>query len=709
MDLRDYYKLVRRKKWVTLATFVLVLFFYSVSIFMKPKLFFATSSIVISPPSLEKTLLKNLSNAASSFELLPPAQLRVVSSDDFCGKVSDYIKKIYKINIPWGEIKASRTITIVDQTTIQFSVKHKDKEKAKAIANAYAAASLKDNEDSAKKEYGKAHEYLENKKNEYKKKMAETEDALNAFNQKEGVVDFSDELRGKVQRLADYGAQIEEVNLQKSEITQTLGRIQGSLAQESPFKTINDIVPNPDLADFKSQLVPLETEYQNLKEHYTDEHPKMMTLKRRIDSLKADMGTKISRFVEVPKMVDNPKYLNLQNLLITMELNNASLSVREDVLNQMILKEKEGLSKFSGKDLEYARLMREKQTAERLYYSIYDTLEQMKVSEIMTKGNAYPGDKAKEAYPMPRATPIQYIFVMVMSLLMSVGISVALEFVDDTVKMPYHVRRYLNVQVLGSVPKIANEEFRFLPNVSSKSAVSEVYNKLAYQLQKLCLEKHIKTLVFTSAKESEGKSTILSNLGVALASIGERVTLVDADLRRPTLHKLFSVSNAYGLSSYLSGELQAKEKITRLERADAQSMEPLTDENMILSLLQKSPNRNGLELMTSGPLLPSPVESLNKEEMKTVLATLKKQGSRVLIDAPPLLGVIDAGILGGIADAAVLILDATTVKRYEAVRAKEVLSSLNIKVIGCILNNVEMGDDEGYYYYYHSGYRLRHS
>lgn len=706
VDLRDYYKLVRRKKWLALVTFLIVLTFYFISILMKPKLYTASSSILISPPSLEKILLKNIASVASSFELLPPVQLRLISTDAFASKVSVYIKDKHKISIPWQEIKGSRNISIVDQTTIQFNVKHRKKEYAKIIANAYVKKSIEENNSLAANTYKSAKSYLEKQLKKKKENMEEGESKLNNFNQEQGVVDFSHDLQSKVQRLAGYDAQKEEINMQKNEIEQTLSRLQGTLSFEQPFKTITENIPNPDLADFKAQLFPLEAEYQNLKEHLTDEHPKMLAMQKRIAALKSTMRTKIARFVEIPKTVDNPKYASLENLLITMELNKASLSVRENILNTMLQKEKQALSKFTGKDLVYARLLREKETAERLYYSIYDTLEQMKVSSLMQSGNALEGETVQEAYGIARTTPVQALFVILMSLVLSLGVSVILEFIDDTVKMPYHVKRYLNVRVLGSVPKIANEEFRFLPNVSSKSAVSEVYNKIAYTLQKMCLEKHIKTLMFTSAKEGEGKSTMLSNLGVALASIGERVILVDADLRRPNLHKLFSVSNAYGLSSFLSGEVQAREKIARLENQNGTGLH--SEEDMILSLLQKSPSRSGLEVLTSGPLLPSPVEALNKEDMKAVIETLKKQGSRVLIDAPPILGVIDAGIVGGLADAVLLILDATTVKRHEAVRAKEILSSLNIKVLGCILNNVEMDDDDGYYYYYHSGYSLRH-
>lgn len=709
MDLRDYYKLLRRKKWIALTVFVIVMIFYSATTLSKPRLFIAVSSIVISPPSLEKTLLKNISGA-SSFELLPPAQLRLISTQDFSVKVSQFIKKSHKAEIPPREVFASRIISTIEQTTIQILVKHKNKDAAKWIANAYAELSVEENKHFASAEYDRAQEYLQKKMKEYKKRMTDTEAALNEINQKEGVIDFNQDLQNRIQRLASYEAHKEELNMQKGELERSLLNLKSSLAMENPKKTITDVIPNPDLADFKAQLMPLETQHQELSQYYTGSHPKMVLLQKRIETLKTAMGTKISKYVEVPKTVDNSRYLSMENLLIGMELNNVSLAVRDDLLNTLIATEKQGLSKLGGKDIDYARKLREKETAERLYYSLYDTLEQMRVSAVMKSGNAYIAERSHEAYPQTRSTRTQLAFMIVMGAMVGVSVSVVLELLDDTVKMPYHVRRYLNVQVLGSIPRINEQEHRLLLNLSSKSPVSEAYNRLAYQIQKHCLEKHIKSLVTSSARESEGKSTIVSNIAVALASMGERVILVDADLRRPTIHKLFSVSNAYGLSSFLSGEVQAKNKLEQIEQ-QGKTKEPSTpdNENLILSLLQNCPNRDGLMLLTSGPLVQSPVEALNQEEMKTVVGVLKKHASRVLIDAPPILGVIDAGIIGGITDAALVVLDATAVKRFEAVRSREMFSSLGIKVVGAILNNVEMGDDEGYYYYYRSGYRVGHT
>ncbi len=706
MDLRDYYKLLRRKKWVALAVFVIVMIFYSAATLSKPKLFIAVSSIVISPPSLEKTLLKNISGA-SSFELLPPAQLRLMSTQDFSVKVSKYIEKHHKTMIPPREVSSARIISAIEQTTIQIFVKHKNKDAARWIANAYADLGKAENERLASADYDRAQKYLQKKMAEYKKRMTDTEAALNEFNKTEGVADFNQDLQNRIQRLASYEAQKEELNMQKGELQRSLINLKNSLAVENPKKTTTDVIPNPDMAEFKAQLTPLEAQHQELSQYYTGSHPKMVLLQKRIETLKTAVGTKISKYVEVPKTVDNSRYLSMENLLIGMELNNASLTVRDDLLNTLIHKEKQGLSKLGGKDIDYARKLREKETAERLYYSLYDTLEQMRVSAVMKSGNAYVAERSHEAAPQPRSTNTQMAFMLVMGAMVSVGVSVVLELLDDTVKMPYHVRRYLNVQVLGSIPKINEQEYRLLLNVSSKSPISEVYNRMAYQIQKHCLEKHIKSLVVSSARESEGKSTIVSNIAAALASMGERVILVDADLRRPTIHKLFSVSNAYGLSSYLSGEVQAKNKLEQIERdGKTKGASSPDNESLILSLLQNCPSREGLMLLTSGPLVQSPVEALNQQEMKTVVEVLKKHASRVLIDAPPILGVIDAGIIGGITDAALIVLDATTVKRFEAVRSREMLSSLGIKVLGAILNNVEIGDDEGYYYYYRSGYRV---
>ncbi len=180
----------------------------------------------------------------------------------------------------------------------------------------------------------------------------------------------------------------------------------------------------------------------------------------------------------------------------------------------------------------------------------------------------------------------------------------------------------------------------------------------------------------TSAGPGEGKSTTLTNLAVAYAQADMRVVLIDADLRKPTMHHTFSLSNRMGLTSVLSGQAELDEVVR---------------ESYI-------PNLN---LITSGPIPPNPSEMLASKRMTKLLDDLKERFDVILIDAPPILAVTDSQIVATKSDGVILVIDSGKVKRDMAIKAKANLEHVNARILGVVLNNMDRKNAESYYYYYY--------
>ena len=219
---------------------------------------------------------------------------------------------------------------------------------------------------------------------------------------------------------------------------------------------------------------------------------------------------------------------------------------------------------------------------------------------------------------------------------------------------------------------------RLITHLSPRSAVSEAYRTLRTNIQFGALDRAIKTIMVTSAGPGEGKSTTIANLAIAFAQAGHKCLLIDADLRRPVLHKVFGLDQRRGLSAVLVGKVELAEAIQSVKAVP------------------------GLQVLPSGPLPPNPAEMLGSKQWQGLLQEMRESFDLVLIDAPPVIAVADASILAPQTDGVILVLDAGSVPRQAAQQAKDQLDKVSTRFLGAVLNNVRVEDDYQYYYYYTS-------
>ena len=216
---------------------------------------------------------------------------------------------------------------------------------------------------------------------------------------------------------------------------------------------------------------------------------------------------------------------------------------------------------------------------------------------------------------------------------------------------------------------------RLIVHEQPKSPIAEAYRTLRTNIQYARVDGDLKVLLFTSAGPGEGKSTVAANTAVALAQTGNRVILVDCELRKPVQHHVFHL-NKKGLTNCLVGESPAVELLQETEVAN-------------------------LRVLTSGPIPPNPAELLGSSRMGQALEALKEAADYVIIDSPPTIAVTDACVLSRRADGVILVLDADSVRPEMAQKAKELLDNAQAPILGAILNRAEIEEEHSYYYYYY--------
>lgn len=266
-------------------------------------------------------------------------------------------------------------------------------------------------------------------------------------------------------------------------------------------------------------------------------------------------------------------------------------------------------------------------------------------------------------------------------LALGVGLAFFFDILDDSINSKEDLERSVgDVPTLGLIPAIPTWRDRGEPMVVSRSEPTspgaEAYRSLRTSIQFMGLDRPMRTVQITSSNASEGKTTTLANLGVALARSGQRVILVCCDLRRPRLNAFFGLPNGVGFTSVLLGDV------------------PLS------AALQAVPGEQRLMLLASGPLPPNPSELLSSRRTVELLTALQANSDVVLIDSPPVLPVTDAAVLAARVDATLLVCTAGSTTRKEATRSVELLRQVDAPIVGTVLNGVGADAEYGYAYKY---------
>jgi capsular exopolysaccharide synthesis family protein len=270
---------------------------------------------------------------------------------------------------------------------------------------------------------------------------------------------------------------------------------------------------------------------------------------------------------------------------------------------------------------------------------------------------------------------------VVLGLALGICLAFLQEYLDDRITSPDEVDRLVHLPVVGHIPRFAGEQPRLMTALPAHSPITESYRALRTSISFAAIEAPLRTMIVTSAHQAEGKSTTSVNLAIAMAMEGRRVILVDADLRRPSLHRALDLPVAPGLTDVLLGS-QPVEKALRATGVP------------------------GLQVLTSGPIPPNPAELLNSSPMSALIGELQRNADVVLFDTPPCLPVTDAQVLAPKVEGVLLVAALGEAKKAAVKQACELFDRAHARVVGLVFNKIQIQKGAGSSYYY---YTYRHS
>ena len=512
--------------------------------------------------------------------------------------------------------------------------------------------------------------WLSDRLKEQQARVETAEKALQAYREREGLVN-QEEKQGLVeQKLQTLNGAVLEARMErigKESLYNQIGSLAPGQAESFPL-----VLGSETMQGLKVELATLQKEEQRLAETLGERHPDMVRVRNQIRQTQERMRTEV------------------HNVTRAAESDYRSALAKESRLAASLESVKQEAQDTSRKTIEYSVLKRDVDSNKQLYQDLMTRTKQTGLQTELKTTNIRVIEKAETPRgPISPNRSRNYQLALLFGVLTGVGLALGFAHLDNTFKTPEDVKEQLHLPFLGMVPDAEGRQpgAPSLPRgqalaVATKnpsSPVAEAYRVLRTNLIFTSADAGGRALVVTSANPGEGKTTTVANLAAALAHNGAKVLAVDADLRRPTLHQHFGLQKTPGLSDLLVGKSTASQAIqtTRI---------------------------NGLQLLACGYQPPNPAELLGSPMMKQVVEALRSHYEWILIDSPPLLAMADTAVLASVVEGVVLVLAADSTPKPLVGRALDQIQSVGGRVVGVILNRVNLERNSYYYSQYYGEY-----
>jgi capsular exopolysaccharide synthesis family protein len=532
--------------------------------------------------------------------------------------------------------------------------------RAQRIANAYAEAYVASTLDKRFQANSYAKAFLEDQIKQLKIRLEESEKAVLDFAEREKMVEVSEKSSIAESNLAAANAALGQLISERIKSEQLWQQVEKATAISLPQILTNHVI---DL--LRAQRKALETEYQEKLENFKPSYPAMVQISAKLKEVDRQLAAEIETIRNSLKAAYESALSQENEMKARME------SLREVVLD------------LQKKGIQYGVLKREVDTNRGLYNSLLQRYKEVGIAGGVGTSNVFIVDRA--VLPGGPSEPNIPRF-LVLSLALGFGLGVAsailLELLDDRVRAPEELEQISGLATLGIVPRAESSEQAIEALADPRSAMSEAYRSFATALQFSTESGLPRSIAITSSGPGEGKSTTVLAIARYFAQMGLRVLLVDADLRRPSLHLKQRLDNSIGFSNFLTGAALPPE------------------------VIQKTDHPN-LAFMASGPLPPNAADLLSGTRIYSLISLGSEVFDLIIFDAPPLLGLADAQLIASATAATVFVVGAGDQRKGMIRSALRRLQLARVSVLGSVLTKFHpktVGYAYAYSYKYGYGY-----
>jgi len=670
----DYWRIIRIRKAIIITVFLITAIVATAVTFLLPESYASTARIRIEPDSIA-----DITGVGSHVTYAPydpyfiQTEFEIIQDRVVLGKVIEALN----LNVEWGKkyfggetLKTPETMEFLKKRMnlmpvrntklIGITVYSEDKNDAARLANAIAEAyrnyrlnlrkqltlnGIRVLEDQFKSDQEQIQAVQTNVDN-LRKEFSINDSDPNSMNP---TATLSQE------QLHNYNAMRLEGETRYMKLEKQLTQLQ-ALSPDKMRDVLPTLIPDASgaLSDLLNKLHESQQAFSTLTNDYSPADLHIARVQSMIDELNRQIDARVTGIMAGLENQVQSEKAALDSLTASVET-----AKEKDQLDfskgQPYWEKKREL----GDKIEFHKLLGVKIAQEKL------DLEIPKTSIVEITGPAEPGDS-----PVKPNKTLNIVLGVVIGLIMGVGLAFFIEYLDTSVKTIDEVERAFQSPVLGVIP----QNVGYLVDEGLESPHAEAYRVLRTNILFSRKDEKLNTVVVVSAGAGEGKSITVVNLATVFAQAGQRVLVVDSDLRRPTLHKLLHVSNNIGLTNYLL-------KQNKLEEIILPTSVPM------------------LDFMASGKLPSTSMSILGSAQMKEMVAELKQRYDFIFFDSPPILGVSDASVLASEVDMVIQVIQYRRYPQPMSIRAKQLIEKVGGNLIGILLNNINMSQDESYYYY----------
>jgi capsular exopolysaccharide synthesis family protein len=714
-DLRDYLRVILARRWTVLSSILIVFSTIAIGTLKQKPLYEATVLLEIIPEQPNVLNFKDvLQISTADVDSYRETQYEVLRSRTIAERVVEDLQlyrypEFYRDRMLLGLIEkdpaqiptradpnppdpaskvyrnsvkhflASMDVSPVRRSNlVHISFFSPDRQGAARIANQLASDYIDQNLKVKWDEAVKASEWLSGQLVGLKAKLEKSEDALQAYAQRNSIL-FVEEKKN----LANTRLEQLQLEYTKAQAERFQKEALYNLVQAGKVQDLPGFLSNRLIQDLAVRLAELERDYSQLTATVKPDFPKAVALKKQIDTLRASL--------------DRQKKALAEN--IVQEYQAAASNER--YLARALEQQKKEVNGIAEKSITYNILKREVDTNKQLYEGLLQRLKEAQVSAGLKASNVRIVDAAEvPERPVKPRVVLNLLLGLILGAGLGIGLALFQDYLDNTLKTPDEVESLLRLPSLGVVPSFSlngagREENKLVsvtaapshpgvPSIQKDPVAVEAFRSLRTSIL-LSAKPLPRVILITSALPAEGKTVCAINLGATLASLGNKVLIVDCDMRRPSCHRSTGVENRPGIVSCLTGQAE------------------------LAAAILPVPAVPNLNVIPCGPVPPNPAEILSSRFTAEILRKLCDEFEFVLLDSPPLLSVSDSRILATVSDGVVLVVRAYTTP-HEAVRhARALLYGAGARILGVALNDVDFhrASDYGYghYYRYGSGYR----
>jgi capsular exopolysaccharide synthesis family protein len=671
----DYWRIIRIRKTVILAVFLLVVITATLVTFILPESYSSTTRIKVEGNQPDVTFATDPRLLGGGYDpYFIQTEFETIKSE----RVLSNVVAVLDLKKTWGDkfnggqelkmpeavgiLKSHMALNPVRNTKfIEITMYSENRKEAAELANAVAVAykAFRNEELVQLSRSGIA--ALENRFEEQNKKITERQAEVDRLREKLKISDpMSTEGQPTILMTAEVTRRLESLRIEKESQWMTEDTLLGGLMKlphDQLIQALPSAIPDALLNSLLEQLTMAEQHLVVLKKDYGDAHPDVLRVSSQIE----DLNKKINSRVEGIMVGISQRVTSLQEGInrLKQELDRATSN---DIVRATETRPYFEAKRKAEEVERFGQILSMKIASEK----IEETLPKSAMVQIMDP--AQPGSR-----PVKPNKPLNIALGIIIGLVVGVGLAFFIEYLDTSVKTIDDVERSLQSPVLGVIP----QNVGLVLEEGMDSPHAEAYRVLRTNLLFSRKDDKLNTVAVVSAGAGEGKSTTVFNLATVFAQSGSRVLMVDSDLRRPTLHKMLQVSNGLGLTNYLLKQSTLEEVI-------------------------QTTNLPTLDFLASGKLPSSSLGILSSAQMRDLITELKRRYDYVFFDSPPIMGVSDASILASEVDMTLQVIQYRRYPQPMNIRAKQLIEKVGGNLVGIVLNNINMSQDESYYYY--SGY-----